>query len=399
MGIKYALLGIVIAAIPTTATAGFLKDLWNAGKEVVKEVKKYDDNSRARGGERILSERDRARMDAVTSSGIGGKVLVGVAVATSVYGEATKKDVSSAKEIFDNAITNYNSNNDVIEEKGWNSTPNNSSAINAVYSLGSVAYAKSKEKDIEKANEAFIENNKIYTDPESSYYDPYFYETLKYDKNGRITGRMDTYERINTIKELNMGKNSVEWETIFERTAAKYYGNERDSDINENRKKVEEEALVEMAKMRKENMENYYAGKYNKPQPNPDPIQEPIGKIVESEVEVSLPASIIISGYALNVVDIDATMQAQLDDVFSILSQNPNYKITILGNTCDLGNDRINDMKGEQRAENAKEYLVNKGISEYRIEVVSEGASKPLVENSSVENRRLNRRIEIVFNK
>ena len=399
MRIKYALLGIVIAAIPATATANFLKDLWNAGKEVVKEVKKYDDNSRAQGGKGILSERDRARMDAVTSSGLGGKVLVGAAVTTSVYGEATKKDVSSAKQVFDNAITNYNSNNDVIEEKGWNTTPNNSSAINAVYSLGSAAYTKSREKDIEKANEAFFENNKIYTDPESSYYDPYFYETLKYDKNGRITGRMDTYERINTIKELNMGKNSVDWETIFERTAARYSGTDRDTYIKENREKVEEEVLAELAQKRKENMENYYAGNYNELPSNADSIQKPIVKIAEPEVEVVLPASIIISGYALNVVDIDTTMEAQLDEAFSILSKNPNYKITIIGNTCDLGNDRINGLKGEQRAENAKRYLVNKGISESRIEVVSEGAFKPLVENSSVENRKLNRRIEIVFNK
>ena len=399
MRIKFALLGIVFAAIPTTATANFLKDLWNAGKEVVKEVKKYDDNSRARGGNGILSERDRARMDAITSSGIGGKALVGAAVATSVYGEATKKDVSSATEVFDNAITKYNSNNDVIEEKGWNSTPNNSSAINAAFSLSTAAYTKWEEKDIAKENEAFIENHKKYTDPESSYYDPYFFETLKYDKNGKITGRMDTYDRIKTIKELNKGKYSVDWETIFERTAAYYSDTNSDSYIKENREKVEEEALAEMAHRRKENMENYFAGKYNEPQPLPNSKQEPIDKPVEPETEVLLPASIIISGYALNVVEIDTAMEAQLDKAFGILSKNPNYNITIFGNTCDLGSDRINDLKGEQRAENAKEYLVNKGISESRIAVVSEGASKPMVENSSVENRKLNRRIEIVFNK
>lgn len=399
MKIKWALLGIVIAAVPATVSANILKDLWNSGKELVKEVKAYDDNSRARGGTGILSERDRARMDAVTSSGIGGAALVGAAVATSVYGQVTKKDVSSATEVFDNAVTNYNSNNDVIEEKGWNSTPNNSSAINAVYSLGSAAHAKSKEKDIEKANEAFIENNRIYTDPESSYYDPYFYETLKYDNNGRITGRMDTYDRINTIKEINKGKNSVEWETIFERTAAKYSGSDRDSYIEENREQLEEETFAEIAQMRKENIENYYAGKYNEQPSQLESMQEQVGEPAEPTVEISLPTSIIISGYALNIVEMDKAMEAQLDEAFNILSQNPNYNITIFGNTCDLGNERINNLKGEQRAENAKEYLVNKGIPESRIAVVSEGASKPMVENSSVENRKLNRRIEIVFNK
>ncbi len=396
---KYVLFGIIIAAIPSTASANFFKDLFNAGKEVVKEVKRYDDSSRAKGRNGILSDRDRARMDAVTTSGIGGKVLVGTAIATSVYGEATKKDVSSATEVFDNAVTNYNSNNDVIEENGWNSTPNNSSAINAIYSLGSSAYTKSKEKDIEKANEAFIENNKMYTNPESSYYDPYFYETLKYDKDGRITGRMDTYDRINTIKELNKGKNSVDWETIFESTADKYSGAERDSYIKENREKLEEEALAEIAQRRKKNMEIYSAGMYNEPQPTSDSMEHPIVEQVADEVEVSLPSSLIISGYALNVVEMDTSMEVQLDEAFSILSQNPNYNITIIGNTCDLGNDRINHLKGEQRAENAKWYLVNKGVSESRIAVISEGASKPIVENSSAENRMLNRRIEIVFNK
>lgn len=395
MRIKCALLGIVIATVPATVSANFL----DAIDKFANYVKEYDDNSKAQGGIGILSERDRARVDAVTSSGIGGTALVGAAIATSIYGQVTKKDVSSATEIFDNAVTNYNSNNDVIEEKGWNSTPNNSSAINAVYSLGSAAHAKSKEKDIEKANEAFIENNKIYTDPESSYYDPYFYETLKYDNNGRITGRMDTYDRINTIKEINKGKNSVDWETIFERTASKYSGPDRDSYIEENREKLEEETFAEIAQRRKENMENYYAGKYNEQPSQPESIQEQVDEPAEPAVEVSLPASIIISGYALNIVGLDKAMEAQLDEAFDILSQNPNYNITIFGNTCDLGNDRINNLKGEQRAENAKEYLVNKGIPESRITVVSEGASKPMVENSSVENRKLNRRIEIEFNK
>ncbi|MDE7438701.1 MAG: OmpA family protein [Muribaculaceae bacterium] len=406
MKIKYVLLGIAMAAVPVSASANFLKDLGKALEKgakwvdnTAKTVKKYDDDSRAKGGRGILSERDRARLDAFTSSGVGGKALAVGAVATSVYGQAAKKDVSNATDILDNATTNYNSNNAVIEDKGWNGTPNNSSAINAFVSLGSAAHAKAKEKDIEKANEAFFEMNKMYMDPKSSMYDPYFTETLKYDKNGRITGRMDSYDRINTIKEINKGKGaSSDWDSMMQRLADKYApsGTDKNTYIEENRRQLEEEAMAEIARERKENMQKFKEGKYDVPQVSSEPEPKPEPKPTPVEV---LPAPVVISGYALNAVEMDAAMLEQLEEVFNILSLHPNYQITVFGNTCDLGNDTINDLKGMQRAENAKGYLVNKGISESRITVDSNGATKPAVENSSIENRKLNRRIEVVFNK
>lgn len=399
MKIKYLLIGIAMAAVPVSASANFFKDLGEAIVGTVKEVKKYDDNERAKGRSGILSERDRARVDAFTSSGIGGKVTATAAVGASVYGEVTKKDVSKATEIFDKAVNNYNDNNAYIEEKGWNGTPNNSSAINAFVSLGSAAYAKSKEEDIEKANEAFFEMNKMYMDPKSSMYDPYFTETLKYDKNGRITGRMDSYDRINTIKEINKGKGvSSDWDSMMQRLADKYApaGTDKNTYIEKNRHQLEEEAMAEIARERKENMQKFKEGKYDIPQASSKPEPKPEPKPTSVEV---LPNPVVISGYALNAVEMDAAMLQQLEEVFNILSQHPNYQITIFGNTCDLGDDNINDLKGRQRAENAKGYMVNKGISESRITVVSDGATKPVVENSSVENRKLNRRIEVVFNK
>lgn len=399
MKIKYAFLGIIIGIAPVSASAfNFLK-LFN---DTAKSVKEYDDNARANGGSGILSDKARARVDAFTSAGVGGKALVVADVATSVYGQSAKKDVSTATEIFDNAISDYNSNNEVIEDKGWNGSPNNSSVINAFGSFTSAAYTKSNEKDIEKANEAFFEMNKMYMDPESSMYDPYFTETLKYDKNGRITGRMDSYDRINTIKEINKGKGaSPDWDSMMQRLADKYApsGTDKNTYIEENRHKLEEEAMAQIARERKENMQKYYEGKYNTPQTSSELTPEPKQESAPATVEVMPPAPMIISGYELNAVDVYSAMGNQLDEVYGILIENPDFNITIIGNTCDLGNDTINDLKGLQRAENAKSYLVNKGISESRITVVSDGSTKPVVENSSIENRKLNRRIEVVFDK
>ena len=48
-----------------------------------------------------------------------------------------------------------------------------------------------------------------------------------------------------------------------------------------------------------------------------------------------------------------------------------------------------------KRAQATKEYLISKGVAESRITIDSKGETEPLVPNTSKENFKQNRRVEI----
>ena len=74
------------------------------------------------------------------------------------------------------------------------------------------------------------------------------------------------------------------------------------------------------------------------------------------------------------------------------LDSNPEYSIQISGHCDERGTNEYNLALGDRRAETAKTYLVNLGISEKRIETISYGEERPADlghnEEAWVKNRR-----------
>ncbi|MCL7488169.1 MAG: peptidoglycan-associated lipoprotein Pal [Desulfobulbaceae bacterium] len=74
------------------------------------------------------------------------------------------------------------------------------------------------------------------------------------------------------------------------------------------------------------------------------------------------------------------------------LNNNPSAKVIIEGNCDERGTNEYNLALGERRALNAKTYLIELGIDEYRIRTVSYGEERPLFtaqdEFSWAQNRR-----------
>jgi outer membrane protein OmpA-like peptidoglycan-associated protein len=87
--------------------------------------------------------------------------------------------------------------------------------------------------------------------------------------------------------------------------------------------------------------------------------------------------------------------KAVLDDYFNAMTENYALTLAIIGHTCDLGTDEVNLRIGQERADLAKDYLVEKGVAPSRISTFSKGKTEPLFPNNSEENRRKNRRLEI----
>lgn len=85
---------------------------------------------------------------------------------------------------------------------------------------------------------------------------------------------------------------------------------------------------------------------------------------------------------------------AELDKVVKLMEANPELHIELSAHTDDIGTDAYNDQLSAKRGEATLEYIVKKGIARDRLTSVGYGKHKPLVPNTSDENRAINRRVE-----
>lgn len=83
-----------------------------------------------------------------------------------------------------------------------------------------------------------------------------------------------------------------------------------------------------------------------------------------------------------------------LDAKVPILLSNPTVTLRIAGHTDERGSDEYNLALGERRAAAAKAYLVQRGISAARLETVSYGEERPVVQGTDESAWSQNRRDE-----
>jgi outer membrane protein OmpA-like peptidoglycan-associated protein len=86
--------------------------------------------------------------------------------------------------------------------------------------------------------------------------------------------------------------------------------------------------------------------------------------------------------------------RALLDEILVALQQFPDISIEIAGHTDDQGPDDYNLDLSRRRAEAVLAYVVAAGETPDRYVVIGYGETRPLVDNTTAENRARNRRIE-----
>lgn len=84
----------------------------------------------------------------------------------------------------------------------------------------------------------------------------------------------------------------------------------------------------------------------------------------------------------------------ELDKLVETLSNSREYDIVVGGHTCNIGSEDYNMKLSEKRAQSVVKYLLTKGISNAYVGSNYYGEEKPAVPNTSIENRRKNRRVE-----
>jgi len=84
-----------------------------------------------------------------------------------------------------------------------------------------------------------------------------------------------------------------------------------------------------------------------------------------------------------------------VDKLALILKQYSHIKIEIAGHTDSDGSAKFNQKLSQSRVESVKRRVVSKGVDASRLIAIGYGESKPLVPNTTDENKQKNRRVEI----
>ncbi|MGH8539211.1 MAG: OmpA family protein, partial [Stenotrophobium sp.] len=82
--------------------------------------------------------------------------------------------------------------------------------------------------------------------------------------------------------------------------------------------------------------------------------------------------------------------------VVALLKDNPALKLSVEGNTDNVGGHDYNVKLSQQRAAAVVAELVKAGIAADRLKAAGNGPDKPIADNASSRGRAKNRRVELV---
>lgn len=86
----------------------------------------------------------------------------------------------------------------------------------------------------------------------------------------------------------------------------------------------------------------------------------------------------------------------KLANAADILRSQPNERVVVEGHTDSTGRQPFNEELSQQRADAARDYLVEHGVSADRIDTRGFGPSKPTASNTTAAGRQQNRRVDII---
>jgi len=107
---------------------------------------------------------------------------------------------------------------------------------------------------------------------------------------------------------------------------------------------------------------------------------------------------IIVNGirFDVNKSTIKPESMGAINEIFTLLKNNPDLKFSIEGHTDSQGDDAFNMKLSEDRANAVRKKLIEMGISADRLSSKGWGESKPISNNASPEDMANNRRVEFV---
>jgi outer membrane protein OmpA-like peptidoglycan-associated protein len=100
--------------------------------------------------------------------------------------------------------------------------------------------------------------------------------------------------------------------------------------------------------------------------------------------------------FPVNHAEVGDDAKALIDEAIAQLkAENKGVFFEIEGHTDNTGPDVYNQKLGEERAVAVRNYMHDQGIALNRMQVISYGSTKPVVDNKTKANRAQNRRVVI----
>lgn len=89
--------------------------------------------------------------------------------------------------------------------------------------------------------------------------------------------------------------------------------------------------------------------------------------------------------------------ESVLDEAALLINEQPNKHVVVEGHTDNSGPEAYNAGLSLRRAQSVKAFLVKSGVDAKRLATKGFGESHPSFDNTTVDGRALNRRVELVF--
>jgi outer membrane protein OmpA-like peptidoglycan-associated protein len=98
-----------------------------------------------------------------------------------------------------------------------------------------------------------------------------------------------------------------------------------------------------------------------------------------------------------NSATLRAASETDITKMAAILQKYPDTNVLVEGHTDNSGSDAINQPLSERRAQAVATSTIAKGVSSSRVTTQGYGSTQPIGDNSSVEGKQANRRVEIAI--
>lgn len=82
-----------------------------------------------------------------------------------------------------------------------------------------------------------------------------------------------------------------------------------------------------------------------------------------------------------------------LNEIAKIMKENPDIKVNVVGHTCKLGSDQVNERVSRGRAQSAVNYLVEQGVASSQLTTTAMANREPLNDGNTEAELSQNRRV------
>ena len=111
-------------------------------------------------------------------------------------------------------------------------------------------------------------------------------------------------------------------------------------------------------------------------------------------ITLNMPGNIT---FKTNSSELDPSFYKVLNSVNTVVKKYNKTVVEVAGHTDNTGGVEYNQQLSERRANSVAQYLESQGLASNRVVTVGAGETKPVADNSTVEGRTANRRVELTL--